>query len=294
MNRILFERAEIVNGCATFSDGRAEHVLNVLHGAVGQTLKTGELDGLVGTSVITAIRDLHEREAGAAQRGSGARTGTVVVACAHTEKAPEPWFDLLLAPPRPRVLKRLLPQLTALGVGKIVLVGAAKVEKAFWGAQLLKETVYRPLLVDGLMQCGTTRVPAIRCERNFRRYVESAAAEEFSDCERIVAHPAHLPPSNSHLPPPNSQLPPPNLQLPTPNFQLPTSNSQLTTSNSQLPTHTPPRCVLAIGPEGGWMEEEVAMLESKGFRRRSLGSRILRTDTAAIALIAQMMAEKGI
>ena len=256
MNRILFERAEIVGGSAAFSDERAEHVLNVLHGAVGQPLKTGELDGLVGTSVITEIRDLHERAAGSAQRGSGLLTGTVVVSCSHTERAPEPWLDLILAPPRPRTLKRLLPQLAALGVGKIVLVGAEKVEKAFWGAQLLKETVYRPLLVDGLMQCGTTRVPTIRCERNFRRYVDLTVAVEFADCERIVAHPSFSP--------------------------------------SATVQPSPRRCVLAIGPEGGWTDEEVALLVAKGFCRRSLGSRILRTDTATIALVAQLMAEKGV
>ena len=262
MNRILFERAEVVDGGVAFSDERAEHVLNVLHGAVGQPLKTGELDGLAGTSVITEIRDLHERAEGAAQRGSGSLAGTVVVSCSHTETAPEPWFDLILAPPRPRVLKRLLPQLAALGVGKIVLVGAEKVEKAFWGAQLLKETVYRPLLVDGLMQCGTTRVPTIRCERNFRRYAETQMDDEFAGCEKIVAHP-----------------------------QPATLNPRLSTLNPQPSTH---HCVLAIGPEGGWTEEEVARLEAKGFRRRSLGRRILRTDTATIALIAQLMAEKGV
>ena len=190
MNRILFEKHEIVDGRATFSDERAEHVLNVLHGAVGQTLKTGELDGLIGTSVITEIRDLHEREEGSAQRGSGLLAGTVVVERTHTETAPEPWFDLVLAPPRPRVLKRLLPQLAALGVGKIVLVGAEKVEKSFWGAQLLKPEIYRPLLVDGLMQCGTSRVPTIRCARNFRRYAETQLADEFAGREKIVAHPS--------------------------------------------------------------------------------------------------------
>ena len=236
-------------------------MLNVLHGVVGQTLKTGELDGLVGTSVITEIRDLHVRAEGSPQRGSGLLAGTVVVECSHAEKAPEPWFDLILAPPRPRVLKRLLPQLAALGVGNIVLVGAEKVEKSFWGAQLLKEPVYRPLLVEGLMQCGTTRVPAIRCERNFRRYVESAVAVEFAGRERFVAHPA------------------------------PPLTPQLSPLTPQLSTR---RYVLAVGPEGGWTEEEVAMLEEKGFRRYSLGSRILRTDTATIAFIAQLMAATGI
>jgi 16S rRNA (uracil1498-N3)-methyltransferase len=46
---------------------------------------------------------------------------------------------------------------------------------------------------------------------------------------------------------------------------------------------------LAIGPEGGWTDEEVAILESRGFVRYSLGARILRTDTATIAAIARLM-----
>ena len=254
MNRILFEKEELSGGRATFSDGRAEHVLNVLHGTVGQVLKTGEIDGLVGTSVITEIRGLHEREEGSAQRGSGLLAGTVTVECSHTERAAEPWFDLVLAPPRPRVLKRLLPQLAALGVGKIVLVGAEKVEKAFWGAQLLKAENYRPLLIEGLMQCGTASMPTIRCERNFRRYAEAQMDAEFAGCEKIVAHP------------------------------------QPSTLNPQLSTH---RCVLAVGPEGGWTDDEVEMLEGKGFLRYSLGGRVLRTDTATIALVAQLMAAKG-
>lgn len=253
MNRILFEKDEIQDGIAAFSDERAEHVLNVLHGEVGQVLKTGELDGPIGTSLITEIRGLHERAEGSAQRGSGLLAGTVVVKCSHCEMAPEPWFDLILAPPRPRALKRLLPQLAALGVGRIVLVGAEKVEKAFWGAQLIKEEVYRPLLVEGLMQCGTSRVPTIRVERNFRRYAETKMEAEFPGSAKFVAHPSaydpHPPVSNPH--------------------------------------HA--RCLLAVGPEGGWTEDEVAMLEGKGFQRYSLGGRILRTDTATIALVAQLM-----
>lgn len=255
MNRILFDRDEIVGGRAVFSDGRAEHVLNVLHGSVGQVLKTGEINGLIGTSVIEEIRGLHEREPGSAQRGNGLLVGEIAVRCNHTEKAAEPWIDLILAPPRPRVLKRLLPQLAAMGVGKIVLVGAEKVEKAFWGAQLIKESVYRPLLVDGLMQCGTTAMPVIRIEKNFRRYVEAGMEEEFSESRKIVAHP----------PEPGSQA---NVWDEGASFARP---------------------VAAIGPEGGWTDDEVAMLEGKGFCRYSLGNRILRTDTATIAVLARLM-----
>lgn len=254
MNRILFEKHEITDSRAVFSDARAEHVLNVLHGSVGQVLKTGEVDGLAGISVIEEIRGLCEREPGSAQRGNGLLAGEIAVRCSHTEKTPATWMDLILAPPRPRVLKRLLPQLAAMGVGRIVLVGAEKVEKAFWGAQLVKEEVYRPLLVDGLMQCGTTTLPVIRIEKNFRRYAESRMEEEFAGCMKIVAHP-------------------------------PKDGAPL----HVLPSDTE-RPVVAIGPEGGWTGEEVELLESKGFLRYSLGSRILRTDTATISVIAQLMA----
>ena len=261
MNRILFEKSEVVDGFASFSGERAEHVLNVLHGEVGGVLKTGELDGCVGTSVITEIRELHEREAGSPQRGSGLLAGTIVVKCSHEIAPKPPWFDIVLAPPRPRVLKRLLPQLVALGAGKIVLVGADRVEKSFWGAQVLKEPVYRPLLVDGLMQSGTSTVPVIRCERSFARYAESAIGSEFAGCEKIVAHPGAV------------------------------NNAR---SSAGRDAGDGRRTVIAVGPEGGWTDREVSILEGRGFRRHSLGSRILRTDTATIAVIAQLMAERDI
>ena len=46
------------------------------------------------------------------------------------------------------------------------------------------------------------------------------------------------------------------------------------------------RVLLAVGPEGGWNEFELSLLESHGFQRASMGSRTLRTDTACIALLA--------
>ena len=239
MNRILFEPSELAaDGRATFGGVRAEHVLTILHGEVGQTLKTGVVDGPIGTGVIERIDG-----------------ETVTIRCVHDREAPPPWIDLVLAPPRPRVMKRLLPQLAAMGVGRIVLVGAAKVEKAFWGAQLLKEEVYRPLLVDGLMQAGTTALPTIQLERGFGRWLEGGRFEEqfAGQSDRIVAHPDPRP-----------------------------------TSHEPRATGRP---VLAIGPEGGWTDDEVARLEAHGFRRLSLGPRILRTDTATIALLARLMPE---
>lgn len=234
MNRILFEQSEIVNGVATVSDARAEHILTFLHGEVGQELKTGEINGKIGTGTIVAIEH-----------------GAVTIELKHETESLRPWVDLILAPPRPRAMKRLLPQLAQLGVGRIYLVGAKKVEKDFWGATLLKEENYRPLLVDGLMQSGTSILPTIETRRNFKRFLEDEVDDLWPTSTRIVAHP----------------------------YDAPNLQPQPSTSN----------LLLAIGPEGGWTDEEVNLLEAKGFERYSLGPRILKTDTAVVALIARFM-----
>ncbi len=254
MNRILFEPGEIVDGAVAFGGARAAHVAEVLHGEPGQILKTGVIGGPVGTSEILSV----ERTAtdGTGVDGDEAAPGWRVSArCRHGETPPAPWIDLVLAPPRPRALKRLLPQLAALGVGRIVLVGAEKVEKAFWGAQLLKEAVYRPLLVEGLMQAGTTALPEIRAERNFARWARARLADEFAGAPKFVAHPYGAGGAPDGFP--------------------------------CAPAGARP--VVAIGPEGGWTDGEVGTLERLGFRRISLGRRILRTDTATVALLAQLM-----
>ena len=237
MNRILLEPHEIVDGVATFGGARAAHVRDVLHGEVGQVLKTGTLGGMIGQGEILEV-------AGDAVR----------VRVRHDAEPLAPWIDLLLAPPRPRVLKRLLPPLATMGVGRIVLVGAQKVEKDFWGATLLKEENWRPLFVDGLMQgCVATQVPDLLTRRNFRKFVADELDALFPTTRRLVAHPGK-------------------------EVEKPRSRKEPETG----------RLLLAIGPEGGWTDDEVALLEAHGFARRSLGPRILRTDTAAIALLAQL------
>ncbi len=50
---------------------------------------------------------------------------------------------------------------------------------------------------------------------------------------------------------------------------------------------------LAVGPEGGWTEEEVKMLEGAGWKSVSLGETILRTETAAIVGVAAVRALEG-
>jgi 16S rRNA (uracil1498-N3)-methyltransferase len=54
-------------------------------------------------------------------------------------------------------------------------------------------------------------------------------------------------------------------------------------AESEMPT-----LEIAIGPEGGWAPEEEALFDANGWRAASLGPRILRAETAAIAALAVM------
>ena len=104
------------------------------------------------------------------------------------------------------------------------------------------------------MQAGTGVLPTVETRRSFRRFVRDELDELFPTANRIVAHPY----------------------------------GQRGGSGGTSPAGRP---LLAVGPEGGWTDGEVALLEEHGFRRMSLGQRILRTDTAVIALLSRIGAE---
>ena len=231
MNRILFAPEEILaDGTVLLSDGRAEHLRQVLHAAPGQVIVTGTLNGLAGVSRVVEVS------------GAGVR-----LLPEHTTALAEPWFDLLLAAPRPKVLKRLWPQLAALGVGRVLLLNAYKVEKFYFSSQWLDPRHYRPLLIEGLTQSGLTRMPEVRICPRFKPFVEDELDRLFPVALRLLAHPG-----------PRSALPP--------------------------GTDRHARPLLAVGPEGGWTDYERDALLEHGFQLFSLGERALRSDTACVAL----------
>jgi 16S rRNA (uracil1498-N3)-methyltransferase len=51
---------------------------------------------------------------------------------------------------------------------------------------------------------------------------------------------------------------------------------------------------MAVGPEGGWTPQELDVFIQAGFVLASLGSRILRSETAAIAAMAGVVYESGV
>lgn len=230
MNLIVLEPAELsTSGEVTLVDARAAHIVGVLRATVGQPVRVGVLDGPLGTATVTAISD-----------------GGVTLRCTlEASPPPVPPVDLLLALPRPKVLRRLWAQLAALGVGRIMLTNAGRVERNYFDTHVLSPETYRPLLIEGLQQASDTRLPRVSIHRQFRILVEDDLDSLTDAAIRLVAHPGA--PALTALP--------------------------------------APRALIAIGPEGGWNGFELELLKRHRFQPVGMGTRTLRTDTACVALL---------
>lgn len=235
MNIVLVEPSEVTtSGVVTLAGNRARHLLKVLHVTPGDTVRLGIVDGPMGVATVTDVGD-----------------GTVTVQGVFTEAPLQPRVDLLLALPRPKVLRRLWAQLAALGVGRIILTNAERVERNYFDTHVLTAACYRPLLIEGLQQARDTRLPQVTIHRQFRVLIEDELDAMVGESTRMVADP-----------------------------------SGREAIGDVVAASGDARVLLAVGPEGGWNTFELSLLEAHRFTRVRMGERTLRTDTACIALLA--------
>jgi len=236
VNLILLEPNEVGDdGGVRLSDGRADHIVTVLGAVPGDTVRIGVIDGPRGVATVQARAE-----------------GTVDLRCAfEAETPPRPRVDLLLAVPRPKVMRRLWAQLAAMGVGRIVLTNAERVERPYFDTHVLRPETYRPLLVEGLQQVRDTRLPLVSIHRRFKVLVEDDLDALVGPGLRLIADPA-----------------------------APRSAGDVVREQA------PARILLAIGPEGGWNAYERDLLAAHRFHAVGMGPRALRTDTASVALLA--------
>jgi RsmE family RNA methyltransferase len=239
VNLVILNPNEVSgSGEASLSDHRARHLLGTLHVARGQQVRVGILDGPRGVATVESVSD-----------------HTVELRCAFEPEAPaRARVDLLLALPRPKVMRRLWAQLAAMGLGRIMVTNAERVERHYFDTHVLTPDCYGPLLIEGLQQARDTRVPVVSIHRQFRVLVEDELDTLFGrrPCDsRMVADP-----SSARRP-------------------------------SEVLSGDPGgRTLLAIGPEGGWNAFELHMLQAHAFQLVGMGRRTLRTDTACIALLS--------
>ncbi len=236
MNIVLLAASEIrADGHADLTDVRAKHLITVLKVGVGSDVRVGVIDGPVGTATIAGIGD-----------------SRVTLEC-RFEKAPppRPRVDILLALPRPKVMRRLWAPLAELGVGQIILTNAEKVERDYFDTHLLREDGYRPLLITGLQQARDTHVPRVSIHKRFKVLLEDELPALFPEGRRLMAHP----------------------------------DSTATIAGALRKIRPQERVLIAVGPEGGWNGFELALLDAHGFEQVSMGPRTLSTTTACLALL---------
>lgn len=239
MNIILLEPHDYVldNGVVSdrvrLSDARAQHIRDILGAEKNKTLKVGNLNGLLGSGEI-----LHIDSAAVELRVT-------------LERAPPPKLPLtiILALPRPKMLRRIIRGAAEFGVRELILLNTYKVEKSYWQTPVLAPDIIRNYLLDGLQQSGDTVLPIVRCEQRFKPFVEDQLPGIAENTLALVAHPGVA---------------------------------------SPCPIAINQPCTLAIGPEGGFTPYEIDKLQQAGLQPVHLGPRILRVENAMTMLVARL------
>lgn len=236
MNCILIELDDFIDRHlkkVCLKDRRAQHIRDILKSQPGDVLSVGQVGGKMGAGSIIALSD-----------------DSVILEVSLTRSPPASLpLTLVLALPRPIVMKRLLPAISAMGIKEIHLIGARRVEKSFWKSPVLEPEKVRTQLILGLEQSRDTILPNVQCYPLFKPFVEDMLPT-------LMAHSTTL------------------LALPG--------------AKSPCPKDIKTPITLIIGPEAEWIPYEVERLINLGVSAVHLGARTLRTETAIPLAIGRL------
>ena len=235
MNLILLFHNDFIAGTnrVRLRGRRLKHVLDVHRAAAGDTLRVGLLNARMGTGRVLSLEaDYLDMEV-------------------LLDQAPPPALSvtLVLALPRPKVLRRVLRSVSAMGVKRIFLLNAHRVEKSFWQSPFLKPENLDEQLMLGLEQARDTILPCVELRPRFNPFVEDELPALVQGTRALVAHPA---------------------------------------ASDVFPCGKGQAVTLAVGPEGGFIPHEIEKLVALGFAPVSLGERILSVETVVPALLARL------
>jgi RsmE family RNA methyltransferase len=237
VNIILFEEYELGRSLAR-KDERTEHLIKVLHKKTGDIFEAGILGGMRGTGRIEKLNF------------DGSIFVTVTANEPPRERLP---VRVAAAFARPIQLKRLLRDLSNIGVAAIDLVGTDLGEKSYRDTNLLKDGGAHAALVEGAAQSRDTILPELTVYETLDKWLRRRPWEDKEEIHSpLLAAMDNVRPEGSI-------------------FNL---------------GRTSRRAVVAVGPERGWSDRERELFEQAGFLRLSMGDRALRTETACVAAAA--------
>ena len=233
MNLMLIKSEHIQNNLTKIVGRQLTHLNEVQRLIKGDTVRVGEVNGAIGIGTIISIDE---------------QTAMIEVNLTLRPPAPLP-ITVILALPRPKMLRRILQTISAMGVKYVYLVNASRVEKSFWQSPLLAPESIEEQLLLGLEQSRDTLLPAVHLRKLFKPFVEDELEGIVGESTAIVAHPI---------------------------------------SEQRCPIDCQVPITLAIGPEGGFIPFEIEKLIQAGFDPVHLGRRILRVENAVPALLSRL------
>jgi len=161
-------------------------------------------------------------------------------------------IEIICALPRPQTLKKVLLTCSTMGVSKLHLIKSEKVEKSYFHSPLLKEENYTKYLIEGLSQGKRTIPPKVFIHNKFKMFFETSFYTSDKNNIYLLAHPN----TNNYL-------------------------NKFNVANRKT-------IVVAIGPEGGWNDFEVGLMQEKGFELFKISESILRVENAVTAALSQI------
>jgi len=234
LNLILFTDGDrLESSKIVLRDRRLQHLRQIHRANSGDILRVGEIDGLMGEGEVLEINDEFASLA-------------ISLHQAPPKKLP---LSLVLALPRPKMLRRILRTIAELGVPELHLINSYRVEKSYWQSPVLKQGTLREYLLQGLEQSRDTQVPRVHHHHAFKPFVEDSLPGIIRGGDALLAHPGE---------------------------------------HSPCPRHISGETLLVIGPEGGFIPYEVDKLQSAGCNVVSLGPRILRVENAVTSLLGRL------
>ena len=240
MNLVLFEESEL-GGNLPKRDERAIHLVKVLRKKAGDEFDAGVLDAGIGKGRIDEIR------------ADGSLRVSVDLRAPPPPRLP---IRMAVGLARPIQMRRLLRDLSSLGVQAIDFVGMDLGEKSYRDTKLFEDGGARAALLEGAAQSRDVTIPALRIFDSLDSWLRERPAESG-------------------------------------NALLVAADNARPSGSVSLAQGGKSGAVLAVGPERGWSDRERALLESAGFPLLSMGSRALRVETACVALVALTLEKIG-
>ncbi len=175
------------------------------------------------------------------------------------EEIPKPCpISLLAGLPRPQTARKLLRECASLGLGKIMFFEAEKGEPSYKKSKLWSAGEWHRQLMQGAEQAFSTHLPEV----------------------------SHFPSLRAALP--DFDKDPFPYRVGVDNYESTMALSQFHVNDDET------LCLLAVGPERGWSQDERNTLRETGFTLAHLGERVLRMETATIAALSIIAAKMGL